>query len=107
MNKRLIAVVVIVFLAVSAIRWLQADGKPFDIRSILPFLGDRTSLEYGLGGLALIGLGVWGILRLHRPPEDQDEAPEAEDTDESDFEPSNAADESASYDQPDADEGDE
>lgn len=86
MNTKVIQVTVIVIVTLVVLGWLRSDGSyDFDLRSILPFLRGEVTL-HDWGALALLGLGLWGLGRLRRDPEEdagtEDEAAEAyEETD--------------------------
>lgn len=66
MNLKVMKLAALVLVTFVALNWLRADGVfDFDIRSIVPFMrGDVTVHDWG--GLALIGLGIWGFARLQR-----------------------------------------
>lgn len=76
MNAKILKCAAIVLVAVAILAWLREDGVyDFDLRTIIPFMHGERGV-YDLGGIALLGLGWWGVMRLrHRsaPREDVDE----------------------------------
>jgi len=75
-NSKIITITIIVILTCAALIWIRSDGLyDFDIRTVLPFMGGRRDIgAYDWGGLALVGLGLWGIGRLlHRGQTSGDE----------------------------------
>lgn len=68
------AAIVICILLCSAllINWLR-EGESFPIVQTLPFLGGHDPGLYDFGGLVLLGLAVWGALRLKRLWSDRDD----------------------------------
>ena len=70
MNFKIMKLTAILLVTIVALNYLRANGVfDFDIRTIVPFMrGDVTVHDWG--GLALIGLGLWGLARLQRQTND-------------------------------------
>lgn len=65
MNRRIVLIVLTVVVALSLLSWIRSEGRhAFDIRSIVPFMRGSDTTVYDWGGLVLVVVGIWGLLRL-------------------------------------------
>lgn len=95
------AKIILVILVISAlIGWVRGGHGPEHIARSLPFCGGHKPGLYDIGGLAVIGLLLWGLARLRntgKPDESEEETPEPETPEGPDEEEADAgAEESAS-----------
>jgi len=59
------AKIILVILVISAlIGWVRGGHGPEHIAKTLPFCGGHRPGLYDLGGLAMLGLCLWGLARL-------------------------------------------
>lgn len=66
MNLKIIKLAVIFLITLASLRWLRANGVfDFDLRTIVPFTHGKVTI-HDCAGVVLIGLGVWGFMRLQR-----------------------------------------
>ena len=73
MNSKPLAITFVIAITLGLLTWIRGDQYNCDIRTILPFLDGRETSIYTFGSLVLIGLGFWGIHRLYRNPQPDDD----------------------------------
>ena len=74
MNGRALKITAILITAFAVIGWMRADIGPLDIRRIPPLIsGPDIAPIYEVGGLVLVGLVIWGVYRLYRQPQEEED----------------------------------
>lgn len=64
--------VVLILLCISMLILWVRGGESFDIRKTLPLVNEKPQL-YQFGSVAMIGLLLWGLMRLRRQDRSRDE----------------------------------
>ena len=66
MNAKIVKVVVVLVIALSVMVFVRDGKRDFDIRTTLPFLRGPKPALYEWAAVAIAGIGVWGVYRLHK-----------------------------------------
>ena len=61
-----VTVVVLLVITCAVINYMRAGHYSGPLPRVLPFLGGDNISFHDLGGLACIGIAIWGLLRLYR-----------------------------------------
>jgi len=70
---RIIKITLCLLIAAGVLAFVKS-GRVFHIAKVLPFCsGSPIRWPYELGGLAIIGLFIWGLARLNRNSNDDGE----------------------------------
>jgi len=62
---RMIKIVLVILGTLAMLNFVRA-GANFPLGKILPFCGGRSTSLYDFGGLVLLALTIWGILRMRQ-----------------------------------------
>ncbi len=97
-TSKTVQVVLVILLIAALIGWVRNGRDVGPIARCLPFCGGHRPAFYDLGGLAMLGLGIWGLARLKnagKADDSQDEGytTESEDASQADEEPFEEPDE--------------